>query len=91
MNDTATIIGRIEKNCREEIRVSLDSWKGFNLVALRVFYRDDAGAMKPSKAGLVFRVEKLPQVLAALQEAQAEARRRGLLGGEVVDALGASP
>lgn len=36
-------IGTIQKNCREEIRFTLDMFKRHEVVNARVWYRDDAG------------------------------------------------
>ena len=68
-----TDIATIRKNGREEIRVSLDHFKGHDLVNLRVFYRDAEGEMRPGKQGLAFRVELLRDVLDALRSAEAQA------------------
>ena len=76
------LIATIEKNKLEEIRVSLAAFNGYDLANLRVFYRTDDGDMRPGKAGLAFRLEKLPAVIQALNDLEAEARRSGLLGRE---------
>jgi hypothetical protein len=41
----------------------LTNFNGYDLANLRVFYRADDDTMKPSKAGLAFRLEKLPEVI----------------------------
>ena len=73
------LIASIEKNAREEIRISLSEFNGYDLANIRVFYRTDDGDMRPGKAGLAVRLEKLPAVIEALQQAEAEARRLGLV------------
>ena len=57
----------IRKNNREEIRVSLDDFRGHHLINLRVWFVGDDGVMRPGKQGIAFRVEQLPEVLAAMQ------------------------
>ena len=37
MSDTATLIGTVEKNSLEEIRVSLDEFHGHHLVDVRTY------------------------------------------------------
>ncbi|WP_407491882.1 transcriptional coactivator p15/PC4 family protein [Pseudooceanicola sp. MF1-13] len=62
----------ITKNSREEIRVSVNEYQGHQLVSLRVWFEADDGDMRPSKKGLAFRVELLPQVSAALKSIEAQ-------------------
>ena len=56
----------IAKNSREEIRLSLDDFKGQQLVNLRVWFTAEDGTMRPGRQGIAFRLELLPAVLAAL-------------------------
>jgi hypothetical protein len=64
----------IEKNAREEVRISLETFKGHDLVNLRVWFRAEDGSMRPGKAGLTLRVDKLKQLIEALQRAAEHAR-----------------
>ena len=68
------VIETIEKNTREEIRIALTKYKGFDLVDLRVFFHtgvldDDP---KPTKKGITFKTEVLPEVIEGLEEAKNE-------------------
>lgn len=72
------IIATVPKNSREHIRVSLTAFKGYNLVDVRVYCERD-GEAKPTKAGVSVNVERLPELCAALEKAEAEAQRLGLL------------
>ncbi|MCW5733477.1 MAG: transcriptional coactivator p15/PC4 family protein [Enhydrobacter sp.] len=63
----------------EELRVALSEFKGKTFVAVRVWYADDAGEMKPSSKGVNLKVDLLPQLAAALVEAETVARREKLL------------
>lgn len=67
-------LGTIAKNSREEIRLTVESFKGMDLVNIRVWYRDDAGEYRPGRKGIAFKLELLPEVLTALDKA--------LIGGE---------
>lgn len=69
----------LKKNSREEIRVSLDKFKGSDLFNLRVWFEADDGQMRPGKSGLAFRVDKLPEFITAANAALAEAKTKGLL------------
>ena len=54
------------KNATEEVRVSLEDFKGHRLVNIRVWFTGDDGEMRPGKQGLALRVEMLPAMLDAL-------------------------
>lgn len=61
-------LGAIQKNNREEIRITAEHFKGRDIINFRVWYRDDAGEMRPGKQGLAFRTELLPDLMAALSQ-----------------------
>ena len=74
-------IATIEKNTREDVRVGLDVWRGKNLVDVRTFSDrsgDRVGDRYATKKGVTLRIEKLPSLIAALQQARDEAIRQGL-------------
>ena len=78
------IVARIEKNRLEEVVIALETFRGVDLIDIRV-HADFSGAdpeRRPTKKGVALKVEKLPQLIAALQNAEVEARRRGLLNSE---------
>nr|WP_282183985.1 transcriptional coactivator p15/PC4 family protein [Azospirillum sp. OGB3] len=62
------------------MRVTLTEFNGHPLCDLRTFveYRSTS-EIGPTKKGVTFGVALLPQIIAGLQDAEAEARRRGLL------------
>lgn len=72
-------VATIQKNSREEIRVTLAEFKGHKLVGTRVWARKDDGADIPTKSGLSVRAEKLDELIAGLQAARAAAVREGWL------------
>lgn len=65
-----TYLGSVQKNTREEIRFTAEIFKGHDIVSIRVWYRDEAGEMRPGKQGLAFRLDLLPAVLEALGKAE---------------------
>lgn len=70
----------IEKNAKEHVRVSLAEFKGHELIDVRVFAGSRiTGDIVATKSGICLRVQKLPELIAALQVAEAEARARGWL------------
>lgn len=74
-----TAIATIKKNSREELRVTLDDFRGHHLVNVRVFYDAGDGEMKPGKQGIAVKVELLPELLAALYAAEKTAQLAGLM------------
>jgi hypothetical protein len=59
----------IAKNAREEIRVSVDDYRGIALANIRTWYRD-GDEFRPGKQGLALRLELLPELIEALREVQ---------------------
>ena len=56
----------IEKNSRESIVVSETTHMGYDLVDLRVFYKDEAGELKPTRKGVSLHREQVGDVIKAL-------------------------
>jgi len=71
----------IRKNALEEIRVGLSEFNGHDLLDLRVWAEPRNGGSEriPTKAGIACNVRLLPQLIEALQKAEAAARTGGLL------------
>ena len=66
-------IAVIEKNAVEEVRVALSEFCGHELVNVRIWANYDSAdsEKRPTKKGVALRIEKLPELIAALNEAQA--------------------
>jgi hypothetical protein len=73
------LLGTIDKNTSERVHVQLRIWKQMHLVDIRIHYRSAVGEFRPSKEGVCLHVTELPELLALITEAEAEARRLGLL------------
>ena len=56
----------IEKNSRESIVVSESTHMGYDLVDVRVYYKDEAGELKPTRKGVSLHREQLDAVIKAL-------------------------
>ena len=78
---SADLISVIRKNAAEEIRVELTEFNGHQLINIRVWTEPRNGGSEriPTKAGIACRVALLPEIIEALQQAEAQARARGLL------------
>ena len=64
-----------------ELRVEIREYKGHDMVGVRQWvtpYEGDDSDRIPTKNGVSFKVKELPAVIAALQEAEQEARGAGL-------------
>ena len=74
-------IATIPKNATEEVRVSLSEYRGTHLVGIRVYanYKSPLDERTPTKKGVALKVERLPELIAALQEAERDAIEAGLL------------
>jgi hypothetical protein len=64
----------IDKNTQEIIRVQPTEFKGYQLVDIRVFYRDGE-VLKPTKKGITFKREMLTEVINCLKAVQSEAEK----------------
>jgi hypothetical protein len=75
------VVSAVQKNATEEIRFLIRRWRGLDLFDIRIFARAAVGDMRPTREGCAVNVAKLPEILAAVTEAEAQARRLGLLPG----------
>ena len=68
----------IPKNAAEQVRAGLSTYKGHQLVSLRLFWTpDDGTTWHPSKRGFALHVAALPELIEGLRRLEAEAKRRG--------------
>ena len=81
MMPSQSALATIRKNALEEIRVGLSEFNGHDLLNIRIWTdpRNGGSERIPTKAGIACRVALLPELITALQQAEAEARGRGLL------------
>jgi hypothetical protein len=58
------LINSFSKNAREEIRISINEYKGTKYIDIRTFFREkEDGDFKASKKGVTLSVEKYPEFL----------------------------
>ena len=81
MMPSQSALATIRKNALEEIRVGLSEFNGHDLLNIRIWTdpRNGGSERIPTKAGIACRVALLPEIIDALQQAEARARARGLL------------
>lgn len=79
-----THVATIRKNAREDLRVTLEKYRGHHLLNLRIWFDAGGGEQRPGKQGVAIRLDLMPHLRQALAEAERKARKLGLL--EVEDA-----
>jgi hypothetical protein len=72
-------IAAFAKNRREQIRITLSRFEEIDLIDIRSFAGDEYDIA--TRKGISLRIALLPRLIEGLQQAEAEARRRGLIGG----------
>ena len=72
-------IAQFEKNKKEEVRVSIDTFHGRKLINIRVFYKDDDGTMKPGKQGIALGVDRYKDFAGAILELGEHLKSKGLI------------
>lgn len=63
----------------EDLYIAFSSYKGKTYVAIRAWYADDNGVMKPNAKGINVKVEHLPAIADGIAKALAAARSDGLV------------
>lgn len=79
MPDDEIVVGSFPKNNREEVRVTLSKFKGYDLVGVRQWFRNENDEPRPSKSGVTIRVDLLPELLELITEARDIALEKGIL------------
>ena len=64
------LVARISKNPTEEVRVSLTSYRGHDLVDIRVFFQDEQGEWRPTKRGVSLSVDSFAELREAVVKAE---------------------
>ncbi len=82
MADDQIEVGAFPKNNREDVRVTFSKFKGYDLLGVRVWYRNDKDELRPSKSGVTIRVDLLPELLSLMQQARDMAIEKGFLDKE---------
>lgn len=52
------LVAKFEKNSKEEVRVSVDEFRGRKIINIRVYYRDPSGQWLPGKQGVALSVDR---------------------------------
>ena len=73
------VIATFEKNKKEEVRLSIESYHGRKIINFRVFYKDDTGTWKPGKQGLALAVDRYKDLADAVLRLGQHLKTDGLL------------
>ncbi|HEY1793337.1 MAG TPA: transcriptional coactivator p15/PC4 family protein [Opitutaceae bacterium] len=72
------VLARFEKNSKEEVRVSVDTFHGRQIINLRVFYRDGE-EWKHGKQGIALSVDRFKDLADAVLQVGAYLKTHGIL------------
>ena len=61
------LITKMEKNTQEEIRFSLQEYRGTDLIDIRVYFESAGGQMKPTKKGISVPVDRFDEFMECLK------------------------
>ncbi len=62
------IIGEIERNDTEVLRVEASNYKGSDFISVRIYYLADNGEWRPTKKGITVKPDKVDELIEFLQE-----------------------
>ena len=64
---TDRLITTMEKNSQEEIRFSLQEYRGTDLIDIRVYFDADSGKRRPTKKGISIPVDRFDEFMECLE------------------------
>ena len=73
------VFGRFPTGSNGQVQVSRSAYRGRNRIDLREFFPSEGGELKPTRRGVTLPLNTLPALRAALEQAEADALRLGLL------------
>lgn len=79
----ALVVAEWPKSVRENLRITLDQYQGRPVIDIRTWWWNEAGELRPGRAGLTVSTRHLRQLAAALVEAAEEAERSGFIDSRI--------
>ena len=82
MNDNVTRgegVASFEKNSREEVRISIDDFRGRKIINIRGYYRSESGTWSPGKQGLAISIDRYRDLAEATLRLGEKLQADGLL------------
>lgn len=77
--DRGEVVASFEKNSREEVRISVDDFRGRKIINIRVYYRGEGSEWLPGKQGLAVSVDRYRDLAEAILKLGEKLRADGLL------------
>jgi hypothetical protein len=72
------VISEFSKNTQETIRVSITEFKGYELIDVRAYYRDnETGELKPTRKGITLSVELYDKLKEAILKLEGSISKEG--------------
>jgi hypothetical protein len=66
------MIGDLERNATEVVRVSAEEFKGRKYIDIRIYFKDNEGEWRPTKKGVTVQPDKVDELVGLLKKAQQE-------------------
>jgi hypothetical protein len=79
MDEASQLVAQFEKNSKEEVRVSIDDFRGRKIINMRVYYRSDNGQWLPGRQGLALGVDRYRDLAEAMLKVGEALQAQGLL------------
>ncbi len=73
------VVASFEKNSREEVRISVDEFRGRKIINIRVYYRSESGTWLPGKQGLAISVDRYRDLAEATLKLGEKLQAEGLM------------
>ena len=70
------LITRMEKNSQEEIRFSLQEYRGTELIDIRVYFDPGSGKMTPTKKGISIPLERFDEFVDCIENVRKRIGKR---------------
>jgi len=79
VDESSHPVAQFEKNSREEVRVSIDDFRGTKIINIRVFYRSATGEWLPGKQGIAMKADRYRDLASAILQLGEALQQQGLL------------
>jgi hypothetical protein len=73
------VIARWPRSANDTVMIRIDQFKGSAVIDIRAWWTSQTGELRPGRTGITVSIQRLPALACALTEAEAVARRLGLL------------
>ena len=64
------VIGEIERNETERLRIESSNYKGADFISIRIYYLADNGEWRPTKKGITVKPDKVDELIGFLTQAR---------------------